>query len=79
MAYCAACGKELTSPVFRTSDPKCYVFQGAPGDARNGLQLHTREGVRLGIGESAAIVALQGHQAWHERGWKPPEHENRTN
>jgi len=73
MATCKACGDALTNPVFRTREPKCYVFQGDAGDFRNGIKLHTRSGVILADDETSLIVPLAKDD------WLPPQHERDLN
>jgi len=77
MAYCAACGKQLSSPIFRTREAKCYVFRGAADDPRNGILLHTRDGVRLASNEMSVVIPAMSEQSWQGEGWKPPEHDTK--
>jgi hypothetical protein len=66
MATCTACGERLdpNQPVFRTRQPKCYVFHGAPDDFRNGFKFHTRDGVVLDGSEVSIQIPAHGEPQW---------------
>ena len=40
--YCRACREHLGALVLTTRQLRCYVFQGEPGDDRNGQKFHNR-------------------------------------
>jgi hypothetical protein len=55
--HCLACEDELISPVYRTDREECFVFQGLPGDFRNGIKFHTKAGVPLRpVGDEVAVL-----------------------
>lgn len=45
---CDKCGDKSEGSfevIYRTQQPDCFVFQGEPGDFRNGIKFHTKDGV----------------------------------
>lgn len=58
---CRACGDLLGSPIYRTQEPRCYVFQGGPDDPRTGLKFHTRAGLVLPRDTPVVQIAPAGY------------------